>query len=145
MSNEPARSHRHQDVNAAVGGYLRDLAMAQTIQATMFGYKRAAAAIFRLEQPLTDLRDATGARPRIVGIGPGSTRVIDEVLAMGSSPTVERTIDESGRREDIERRRVLRRHFLSRAEVLSDSWRSDVRWTDVAGISRRFSDALRVE
>ena len=36
----------------------------------------------------------------------------------GSSPTVERAIDASGRRADIERRRALRRHFLSRADVL---------------------------
>jgi histidinol phosphatase-like PHP family hydrolase len=37
---------------------------------------------------------------------------------MGTSPTVERAIDLSDKRVDIERRRSLRRHFLSRAEVL---------------------------
>ena len=117
MPVEPRRP-RHSDVNAVVGGYLRDLAMAQATQAKMFGYKRAAAAILRLERALTDLSDAAGMLPKIAGIGPGSARVIDEVLATGSSPTVERAIDASGRRADIERRRTLRGHFLSRAEVL---------------------------
>jgi histidinol phosphatase-like PHP family hydrolase len=111
----PSRPH---DVNAVVGGYLRDLAMAQETPAKMFGYKRAAAAIFGLERSLTDLRNEAGTLPKIVGIGPGSARIIDEVLESGHSPTVERAIDESGRRADIERRRLLRSGFLSRAEVL---------------------------
>jgi len=107
------------DVNAVVGGYLRDLAYAQAKQPQMFGYKRAAAAIVRLERSLVDLvREHDGALPKISGIGPASARVIREVLESGGSPTVERAIDMSGRRADIERRRSLRRHFLSRAEVL---------------------------
>jgi putative hydrolase len=118
MPMDLSQSARNDDVNALVSSYLRDLAMAQATPAKMFGYKRAAAAIFRLEQALTELRDAGGALPKIVGIGPASTRVIDEVLASGTSPIVERAIDASGRRPDIERRRALRRHFLSRAEVL---------------------------
>src|SRR4051794_38420123 len=111
------------DVNAVVGGYLRDLAFAQLSQQKMFGYKRAAAAILALDLPLTDLVGADGALPRISGIGPGSTRVIREILDTGASPTVEQAIDQSGRRADIERRRQLRRQFLSRAivrRVLSD-------------------------
>ena len=109
---------RHADVNAVVGGYLRDLAMVQTTAAKMFGYKRAASSIFRLDTALTELRDAAGNLPKIAGIGPGSTRVIQEILATGHSSTVEAAIDASGQRVDIERRRALRRHFLSRAEVL---------------------------
>jgi histidinol phosphatase-like PHP family hydrolase len=108
---------RYADVNAVVGGYLRDLAFAQSSEQKMFGYKRAAAAILALDVPLTDLVGPHGALPRIPGIGPGSTRVIREILDKGESPTVEHAIEESGRREDIERRRRLRRHFLSRAEV----------------------------
>jgi putative hydrolase len=107
----------HEDVNAVVGGYLRDLAFAQSAQQKMFGYKRAAAVIFGLDVPLTDLVGADGALPRIAGIGPGSTRIIREILDTGESPTVERAIEQSDRRADIERRRQLRRHFLSRAEV----------------------------
>ena len=122
MAVEGARIYA--DVNAVVGGYLRDLAFAQSSPQKMFGYKRAAAAILALDTPLPDLAEPDGTLPRIAGIGPGSTRVIREVLQTGESPTVEATIERRGCRADIERRRQLRRHFLSRAEVrriLSDS------------------------
>jgi len=112
------------DVNALVGGYLRDLAFAQSSPQKMFGYKRAAAAVLSLDVPLTDLQGPDGVLPKISGIGPGSTRVIREILETGASPTVEQAIERSERRADIERRRELRRHFLSRAEVrriLTDS------------------------
>ncbi len=89
--------------------------MVQSERGKAFGYKRAATAIQRLEQPLTALMNAAGSFLRIAGIGPGSARVIEEVLATGESPTVERAIEASGKRQDIERRRSLRRHFLSRA------------------------------
>jgi len=107
----------HADVNAAVGGYLRDMAFAQSSQQKMFGYKRAANAILSLDTPLADLQGPDGALPRIPGIGPGSTRIIREILETGGSPTVEQAIAQSERRADIQRRRGLRQHFLSRAEV----------------------------
>ncbi len=113
---EPAAT---TDVNALVGGYLRDMAYAQSTEPQMFGYKRAAAAVLGLETPLSDLlRDRDDELPRISGIGPASTRVIREVLESGGSPTVERAIDIKGCRSDIEFRRRLRTHFLSRAGVL---------------------------
>jgi histidinol phosphatase-like PHP family hydrolase len=105
------------DINAIVGGYLRDLAFAQSSQQKMFGYKRAAAAILALDEPLTDLVATDGTLPRIPGIGPGSTRVIREILDTATSPTVEAAIRSSERADDIQRRRELRHHFLSRAEV----------------------------
>jgi hypothetical protein len=114
------RSRTHADVNAVVGGYLRDLAFAQSSQQKLFGYKRAAAAILALDVPLTELIGPDGTLPRISGIGPGSTRIIREILETGQSPTVERAIQGSDRRADIERRRQLRRHFLSR--------RGNVQW-----------------
>lgn len=107
----------HTDVNTVVGGYLRDMAFAQSSEQKMFGYKRAAAAILSLDAPVTDLLGPDGALARIPGIGPGSTRVIREILETGASPTVEQAIEESDRRADIVRRRELRRQFLSRAEV----------------------------
>lgn len=116
-----SKCHRHPtglDVNAAVGALLRDLAYARSEEPQMFGFKRAAAAILALETPLTELVAPTGALPRISNIGPASARVIHEFLETGGSPTVERAIDASGRRADVERRRMLRAHFLSRAEVL---------------------------
>ena len=42
-------------MNAAVAGYLRDLAYAQAAPPRMWGYKRAAAAIHSLGTPLTAL------------------------------------------------------------------------------------------
>jgi putative hydrolase len=108
----------HADVNAVIGGYLRDLAFAQASPQKMFGYKRAAAAILALDEPLTALIGPDDALPRIPGIGPGSTRVIREILESGESPTVEHAVEHSDRRADIVRRRQLRQHVLSRAEAL---------------------------
>jgi putative hydrolase len=119
-----SEAQTYADVNAVVGSYLRDLAFAQASQQKMFGYKRAAAAILALDVPLTELLQPDGTLPRIGGIGPGSTRVIREILETGTSPTVEQAVERSARRAEIARRRSLRRHFLSRAEVrriLSDS------------------------
>jgi putative hydrolase len=107
----------YTDVNAVLGGYLRDLAFSQSSQQKMFGYKRAASAIFALDVPFTDLVGPDGTWPKIPGIGPGSSRVIREVLETGGSPTVEQAIEASTRSADIQRRRQLRQHFLSRAEV----------------------------
>lgn len=106
------------DVNALVAGFLRDLSFVQTSQQKMWGYKRASSAIMRLEQQLTQLKDVSGSLVKISGIGPASARVIHEVMDLGVSATVENAIDESGKRAEIERRRALRLHFLSRAEVL---------------------------
>lgn len=109
---------RYADVNAVVGGLLRDLALAQTSPQRAFGYKRAAAAIFALEEPLTQLVQPDRTLAKISGIGPASTRIILEVLDNGSSVTVERAVALSQRRDEIEQRRAWRSHFLSRAEVL---------------------------
>jgi len=103
------------DVNAVVGGYLRDLAFSQSSQQKMFGYKRAAAAILALDVPLTDLAGPDGALPRISGIGPGSTRVINEILETGGSPTVERAIEESGRRDQQDQQALQARSQITQA------------------------------
>jgi histidinol phosphatase-like PHP family hydrolase len=74
--------------------------------------------------------------PKIPGVGPSSQRVIREVLESGVSPTVEAAIDRSGKRDEIERRRALRHHFLSRAEVLRvlrDPGLGGLRQDDYAG------------
>ncbi len=105
------------DVNATVAGALRDMAAAQDSAQRQWGYKQAAAAVRDLQEPITSLLHADGTLERIPRIGPASTRIIQEVLQSGSSPTVERAIDASGAREDVERRRGLRGHFLSHAFV----------------------------
>jgi histidinol phosphatase-like PHP family hydrolase len=109
---------RYADVNAVAGGLLRDLALVQTSQEKMFGYKRAASSVMALEHPLTDLLQEDRTLRKIRGIGPGSTRVILEVLDTGESDTVEQAVAVSGRTIEIQERRALRANFLSRAEVL---------------------------
>jgi len=122
MPPDPAAStaspRRFADVNAVAAHYLRDLAYAQTSEPKMFGYKRAAATILALEEPLTNLIGPGRQLPRIPGIGPASERVILEVLDDGTSPTADAAVHRSERAADIMRRRTLRSHFLSRAEVL---------------------------
>ena len=105
------------DTNLIVAGLLRDLAVAQTSTQRAWGYKQAANAILALDEPLEALVQPDGTLVRIPRIGPSSTRVIQEVLATGASPVVERVVDASGRRDEVERRRALRAHFLSRARV----------------------------
>ena len=117
-SLDSALPRRYGDVNAVAGGLLRDLAFVQTSPQRTFGYKRAASAVLSLEHPLTELRVTNGTLRKIPGIGPASSRVILEVLEMGRSPTVESAVEQSGRAEEIRKRRELRTHFLSRAEVL---------------------------
>jgi histidinol phosphatase-like PHP family hydrolase len=113
-----AALRRFADVNAVAAGFLRDLAYAQTSEPKMFGYKRAAAAVLALEEPLTSLVGPGRRLARIPGIGPASERVILEVLEGGTSSTVEAAVAQSDRADDIARRRALRGQFLSRAEVL---------------------------
>ena len=113
-----AALRRFADVNAVAAGFLRDLAYAQTSEQKMFGYKRAANAVLALEEPLTNLAGPGRRLPRIPGIGPASERVILEVLEGGTSPTADAAVARSDRAADIERRRTMRGHFLSRAEVL---------------------------
>jgi putative hydrolase len=107
------------DINAAVSFLLRDLAAVQTSPQKAFGYKRAAAAVFSLEAPLTFRWTEDGLDPPVPGVGPASTRIIREVLHSGTSPTVEGAVEGSGRRADVARRRTLRANFLSRAAVIA--------------------------
>ncbi len=112
-------SPQTRDLNAEIAFLLRDLAFAQDSEQRMFGYKRAASAVLALEQSLDELRASDGGLPRIIGVGPASSRIIREVLDTGDSVTVEAAVAASSRRTDIGRRRSLRGHFLSRARVLS--------------------------
>jgi putative hydrolase len=117
-SQAPAAPRRHDDVNAVVAGLLRDLAFVQSSPERTFGYKRAASAVWSLERPLTELRLPNGTLTKIPGIGPASARVILEVLDTGSSPTVERAVEHSGRADGVRQRRTLSTRFLSRAEAV---------------------------
>jgi histidinol phosphatase-like PHP family hydrolase len=107
------------DTNARVGALLRDLAAVQKSPQSRWGYKRAAAAILSLDEPLENLLQPDGTLRKIPGIGPSSSRVILEFLKTGSSPTVERAVEESSRAGDVMRSRGLREHFLSRSQVVA--------------------------
>src|SRR6478672_2836740 len=107
------------DMNGTIAALLRDFAAIQKSKQSMWGYKRAAAAVLALEEPIESLLQPDGTLRKIPNIGPSSSRVILEVLQTGTSPTVERAIAESGQSTDIERRRDLRGHFLSRSRVLA--------------------------
>jgi putative hydrolase len=87
----------------------------------------------RLEDPLTDRLDTGGQLEKLPGLGPASTRIAMEVIRTGGSPTVERAVDASGRRIDIDRRRGLRSRFLSRAAVLRVLRERDAAGPDPAG------------
>ncbi|MCU1382812.1 MAG: polX 1 [Acidobacteria bacterium] len=106
------------DTNGQIAALLRDFAAVQKSKASMWGYKRAASAILSLEQPIDTLLNPDGTLQKIPNIGPSSTRIILEVLQTGASPTIERAVAGSGQQSDVERRRGLRSHSLSRAQVL---------------------------
>jgi histidinol phosphatase-like PHP family hydrolase len=105
------------DVNATAAALLQDLAAIQTSPQKRLAFRRAAAAVFELEDPVTTLVDRSGVLRKIPAVGPSSTRIIMEVLAGRDSPTVEAAIDASGQRLEIERQRQLRPRFFSRAEA----------------------------
>jgi putative hydrolase len=106
-----------RDVNVEVAGQLNDLALVHTSPHGRIAYKRAAKAVLALEQPLNELV-ATGSPREIPYVGPATERVILEYLGRGASPTVDRALDKSGKRKEVEAARRHRTHFLSRAGVL---------------------------
>lgn len=110
-------AYKLTDTNGTVAAYLRDFALVQSSRPAMFGFKRAASTILDLDDPIESYMEEDGSMRRIPNIGPKSERIVREVLTTGSSATVERAIDASDKRDDIARRRKLREHFLSRAQV----------------------------
>src|SRR5262249_1351418 len=98
---------------------LRDFSAIQTSKQSMWGYRRAAAAILALEEPIESLLQPDGTLRKIPNVGPSSTRVILEILQTGTSATVDRAISESGQTTVIGRRRELRGNFLSRSQVVA--------------------------
>jgi histidinol phosphatase-like PHP family hydrolase len=113
------RTASGMDLNGQIAALLRDFAAIQKSRPSMWGYKRAAAAVLALEEPIESRLQPDGTLRKIPNVGPASTRIILEVLQTGTSPTIEQAIEESGQAEDIEKRRGLRGHFLSRAQVLA--------------------------
>src|SRR5438132_8795057 len=89
------------DTNGLIAALLRDLATVQSSRQSRWGYKRAAAAIRNLDEPIESLVQPDGTLRKIAHVGPSSTRVILEVLRTGRSETVERAIAASGQSSDV--------------------------------------------
>jgi histidinol phosphatase-like PHP family hydrolase len=105
--------------NSKIAALLRDLAAVQKSQQSLWGYKRAAAAILNLDEPIEEYLRADGTLRKIPHVGPKSEQVVLEVLRGGTSPTVEKAVGASGKSRDVEKRRGFRENFLSRAEVVA--------------------------
>jgi histidinol phosphatase-like PHP family hydrolase len=106
------------DTNATNAAVRRDLADVQTSQQSKWGYKRAAAALLDLDQPLESLLQPDGTLRKIPHVGPSSLRVIHEFLETGRSETVERAVAGSTRAGEVVRSREWQGHFLSSAQVV---------------------------
>ncbi len=107
------------DLNGKIAALLRDFAAIQKSRQQTWGYKRAAAAILALDEPIESLLQPDGTLRKIPSIGLSSSRIILEILRTGTSATIEEAIAGSDQRRDIERRRDLRGNFLSRAQVVA--------------------------
>src|ERR1044072_3273684 len=109
-----ARATPGMDLNGQIAALLRDFAAIQRSKQSMWGYKRAAAALLALEEPIASLLQPDGTLRKIPNIGPSSTRIILEVLNTGTSPTIEAAIGGSGQEDDTAQGRGMRGPSLSR-------------------------------
>jgi histidinol phosphatase-like PHP family hydrolase len=122
------------DANLDIAALLLDLSEAYRPSPKFWGYKNASRSIRRHPEFLSDLTDKEILK--IPGVGPASLRVVREFLDAGESPTVDRVVAESGKVNDIEARRLLRRNFLSAAmvrKVLSEPKRGAVKREEYLG------------
>lgn len=120
------------DANGAIAALLHDLASVQKEIQSRRGYKRAAETIFGLEDQVDTFLQPDGTLQKIPNIGPKSARVIMEYLSSGGSPTVDAAIQKSGAASIVEEKRGLRRHFLSRAQVIAALHNDDLHGPTVA-------------
>lgn len=81
-------------------------------------YKRAANTIAGLDRPVSDFVHG-GQLEKLPGIGPAIGRIILEYLRSGTSDVVTRAYESASheRRQEIEKRRGLREHYLSVARA----------------------------
>jgi histidinol phosphatase-like PHP family hydrolase len=107
---------KFSDPNIPFVGLLRDLSHVQTSEHSRHAYKRAARAIWMVEEPVADLLARNELR-KVPYIGPSSERVIREFADTGESKTLEQALERSGKRREVEQLRTLRTNFLSAAAV----------------------------
>jgi histidinol phosphatase-like PHP family hydrolase len=149
------------DRNIVSAGLLHDLAILQSSERSSFGYKRAAKALAAgIDRSVVDLI-AEGTLRDVPYVGPSSARVVAEVVATGGSASVDRTVEASAKRPEVEKRRAFRRAYLSRhtmrlvldaslpaAIVSTKSYRGDLQmhstWSDgvesIAGLAEGASE-----
>jgi histidinol phosphatase-like PHP family hydrolase len=106
-----------RDLNMAVVGELRDMALVHASPHGRLAYKRAALAVAALDRMVDEVA-AQGSLRDVPFLGPASERVILEHLEHGASSTVARAIEKSGREEEVRSARAYRKSFLSRAGAL---------------------------
>ena len=110
---------RAPDTNAKIAALLRDLATVQESKQSMWGFKRAAAAVLDLSEPIESYVQNDGTLRKIPYVGPKSEPIILEFLRTGHSERVEKAVGNSDLKEDIDILRELRENFLSRAQVVA--------------------------
>jgi histidinol phosphatase-like PHP family hydrolase len=102
------------DRNIIAAGLLHDLAILQSSERSSFGYKRAAKAIAAgIDRSVVDLIDE-GLLRDVPFVGAASERIVTELVRAGESASVERAVDASAKRTDVQKRRKYRRAYLSR-------------------------------
>ena len=102
------------DRNIIAAGLLHDLAILQSSERSSFGYKRAAKAIAAgIDRSVVDLI-AEGLLRDVPFVGAASERIVTELVRAGASGSVERAVDASAKRTDVQKRRKYRRAYLSR-------------------------------
>lgn len=102
------------DLNIAAAGLLQDMAILQRSERSRFGYKRAARVIGGgIDRAVRDLVE-DGTLRDVPYIGAASERIIVELVRTGVSATVERAVQASNQRAEVEKRRGFRRAYLSR-------------------------------
>lgn len=122
------------DPNLDIAALLLDLSEVYRPAPKFWGYKHASRSIRRHPEFLSDLTEKDILK--IPGVGPASLRVVREFLDAGASSTVDRLVRESGKANEIDARRALRRHFLSAAmvrKVLSEPKRGALKREDYLG------------
>jgi histidinol phosphatase-like PHP family hydrolase len=102
------------DRNIVAAGLLHDLAILQSSERSAFGYKRAAKALAAgIDRSVVDLIEE-GALRDVPFVGPSSERVVAELVKTGSSTSVDKAVNGSAKRSEVDKRRKFRRAYLSR-------------------------------
>ncbi len=122
------------DPNQDIATRILDLAEVYRPSPRYWGYKRASRTIRRHPQFLSELTESEILK--IPNIGPATMRIIREFLDAGESATANRIIGESGKKDELDERRALRKNFLSAAmvaKILSEPRRGAVGRNDYLG------------